>query len=139
MKGHPSRWNHGRKNIEAGRNSSPGGVVVGWEEDWNLRMEGQIRAVECHEKEYSGQWKAMKRLIGPGVFFFLNHVSFRCACVHAESLQSCLILCDPMDCILPGSCVHGIPGKNTGMGCHGLLKGNLPDRGIKPASLTSSA
>lgn len=64
MKGHPSRWNHGSKNIEMGRNSSPGGVVVGWEEGWNLRMEGQIRAVECHEKEYSGQWKAMKRLIG---------------------------------------------------------------------------
>ena len=27
------------------------------------------------------------------------------ACVHA---QSCLTLCNPMDCILPGSSVHGI-------------------------------
>ena len=26
----------------------------------------------------------------------------------AESLQSCLTLCDPMNCSLPGSCVHGI-------------------------------
>ena len=26
----------------------------------------------------------------------------------AKSLQSCLILCDPMDCSLPGSSVHGI-------------------------------
>ena len=26
----------------------------------------------------------------------------------AESLQSCLTLCDPMDCSLPGSSVHGI-------------------------------
>ena len=26
----------------------------------------------------------------------------------AKSLQSCLTLCDPMDCSLPGSCVHGI-------------------------------
>ena len=27
--------------------------------------------------------------------------------VCAKSLQSCLILCDPMDCSLPGSSVHG--------------------------------
>ena len=30
------------------------------------------------------------------------------ACVHEKSLQSCLTLCDPMDCSLPGSSVHGI-------------------------------
>ena len=29
-------------------------------------------------------------------------------CVHAQSLQSCLTLCDPMDCSLPGSSVLGI-------------------------------
>ena len=26
----------------------------------------------------------------------------------AKSLQSCPILCDPMDCSLPGSSIHGI-------------------------------
>ena len=30
------------------------------------------------------------------------------ACVHAQSLQSCLTLCDPMDYSLPGTSVHGI-------------------------------
>ena len=30
-------------------------------------------------------------------------------CVHVKSLQSCLTLCDPMDCSPPGSSVHGIP------------------------------
>ena len=30
------------------------------------------------------------------------------ACVHAKSLQSCPILCNPMDCSVPGSPVHGI-------------------------------
>ena len=30
------------------------------------------------------------------------------ACVRAKSLQSCLTLCDPMDCSLPGSSVPGI-------------------------------
>ena len=29
-------------------------------------------------------------------------------CVHAKSLQSCLTLCDPMDCNPPSSSVHGI-------------------------------
>ena len=31
---------------------------------------------------------------------------FSCVCVN--SLQSCLTLCDPMDCSLPGFSVHGI-------------------------------
>ena len=29
-------------------------------------------------------------------------------CVHAKLLQSCLTLCNPMDCIPSGSSVHGI-------------------------------
>ena len=36
--------------------------------------------------------------------------------VCAKPLQSCLTLCDPMDCSLPGSSVHGdSAGKNTGV------------------------
>ena len=30
----------------------------------------------------------------------------RNACMHAKSLQSCLTLCDPVDCSLPGFSVH---------------------------------
>ena len=38
--------------------------------------------------------------------------------------QSCLTLCDRMDCSLPGSSVHwDCPGKNTGVGCYFLLQG----------------
>ena len=52
-------------------------------------------------------------------------------CVVAKSLQSCLTLCDPMDCSLPGSSVHGdSPGKNTGVGCHALLQGIFPTQGL---------
>ena len=44
--------------------------------------------------------------------------------MHAKSRQSCLILCNPMDCSLPGFSVHGnSPGNNTGVGCHFLLQG----------------
>ena len=33
---------------------------------------------------------------------------FRRASVRVKSLQLCLTLCDPVDCSLPGSSVHGI-------------------------------
>ena len=53
----------------------------------------------------------------------------------AKSLQSCPTLFDPMDCSLPSSSVHrDSPDKNTGVACHALLQGDLPDPGIKPAS-----
>ena len=46
-----------------------------------------------------------------------------CMCVCVLVTQSCPTLCGPMDCIWSGSCFHGdSPGKNTGVGCHGLLK-----------------
>ena len=40
--------------------------------------------------------------------------------------QSCPTLCDPINCSLLGSSVHGdSPGKSTGAGCHTLLQGNF--------------
>ena len=42
---------------------------------------------------------------------------------------------DPVESSLPGSSVHGdFPGKNTGVGCHSLLQGNLPNPGTEPGS-----
>ena len=47
--------------------------------------------------------------------------------------QSCLTLCDPMDCSPPGPSVHwDSPGKNTGVGCHALLQGIFPTLGSNP-------
>ena len=49
--------------------------------------------------------------------------------------QSCLTPCDPMDCSLPGSSVHGdSPGKNTGVGKNtgDLLQGIFPTQGSNP-------
>ena len=47
--------------------------------------------------------------------------------------QSCLTLCDPMDCSPPGSPVHGYSsGKNTGVDCHALLQGVFPTQGSSP-------
>ena len=51
----------------------------------------------------------------------------------SEVAQSCPTLCDPMDCSLPGSSVHGIfPGKNTGVGWHFLLRRIYPTQGLNP-------
>ena len=48
----------------------------------------------------------------------------------AKLLQSCLILCDPMDCSLPWPlCPWDFPGRNTGVGCHSLLQGIFPTQG----------
>ena len=44
--------------------------------------------------------------------------------------QLCLTLCNPIDCSLPGSSVHGdSPGKNTEVGCHVLFQGIVPTQG----------
>ena len=54
--------------------------------------------------------------------------------------QLCPTLCDPVDRSPPGSSVHrDSPGKNTGVGCHALLQGNLPNPGIKSRSPTLQA
>ena len=45
--------------------------------------------------------------------------------------QSCPTLCDPMDCSLPGSSIHGIL-QNPGVGCHFLFQGIFPTQGSKP-------
>ena len=64
-------------------------------------------------------------------------------CIRSDQIrsvaQSCLTLCNPMDCSPPGSFVHGILQA-------GILEwvaippsGDLPDPGIEPVSLMSPA
>ena len=49
--------------------------------------------------------------------------------------QSCLTLCDPLDCGPPGSSIHGIfPSKNTGNGNPFSPPGDLPDPEIETVS-----
>ena len=51
-------------------------------------------------------------------------------CVRAKLLQSCLTLCDPMDCSLPGSSVHGILQTRILKWIALPSSGDLPDPGI---------
>ena len=51
-----------------------------------------------------------------------------------EVAQSCPTLCDPMDLSSRLLCPWEFPGKSTGIGCHFLSSGDLPDPGIEPRS-----
>ena len=48
--------------------------------------------------------------------------------------QSCLTLCDPIDCDPRLLCPRNSPGKNTGADSHSLSPGDLPNPGIKSKS-----
>ena len=49
--------------------------------------------------------------------------------------QPCLTLRNPIDGDPPGSSIHtDSPGKNTGIGGHALLPGDLPNPGVEPGS-----
>ena len=58
-----------------------------------------------------------------------------CAC--AKLFQLCLTLCNPMDCSLPGSSVHGILQYWSGLPCP--PPGHLSDPEIEPTCLLSLA
>ena len=59
--------------------------------------------------------------------------------MHAKSLQSCLTLCDPMDCNPLGSSVQEILQARTLEWVAMPPPGDLPSPGIEPTSLTSPA
>ena len=65
-------------------------------------------------------------LMLPELFFNLKNVS--------ESEVTQLPLCDPMDCSLPGSSVHGIFQARVQSGLPFPSPGDLPNLGIKPGS-----
>ena len=58
------------------------------------------------------------------VYFFLTQYT---AAAAAKSLQSCPTLCDPRDVWQPTRLTRpwDSPGKNTGVGCHCLLRHSI--------------
>ena len=57
----------------------------------------------------------------------------------SEVAQSCPTLCDPVDCSLPGSSVHGVLQAKYWSGLPFPSPGDLPDPGIEPRSPTLQA
>ena len=60
-------------------------------------------------------------------------------CMHAKSLQSCLTLCDPVDCSPPGSSVNGILQQEFWNGVPFPSPEGLLYPRIEPTSLMSPA
>ena len=67
------------------------------------------------------------------------HYLHKGACMHARSLQSCLTLCDPMDCNPPGSSLLGIPQARILEQVTISSSRDLANPGIELASLMSPA
>ena len=60
--------------------------------------------------------------------------------MHAQSLQSCLTLCDPMDCVAYQAPLStGFSRQEHWSGLPFPSPGDLPKSGIKPTSPTSQA
>ena len=60
-----------------------------------------------------------------------------CACTCAQSLQSHLTLCDPVDCSPPGYSIHGILQEGYWRGFPCPPPGDLSDPGVEPTSSAS--
>ena len=76
----------------------------------------------CHHLHILHQQYMWKLFLAP-------HVGFT---YWSEVAQSCPTLCDPMDCSLPGSTIHGIFQQEYWSGLPLPSPGDLPEPGIEP-------
>ena len=81
-------------------------------------------------------WTRLKRLSSSSTKIQLFSKSPPAWWVHAKSLQSCLTLCDPMDCSLSSSSM-GFSRQEYWSGLPWPPPGDLPDPGIEPAFFMS--
>ena len=90
--------------------------------------------------ESQGTWSRLKaRSACWGTEFVHHSTIFLFALAHVVYLlQSCLTLCDTMDCSPPDSSVHGILQARIVDWVVMPSSGDLPDAGIEPASLISA-
>ena len=91
-------------------------------------------------------WIAISYQVHQHDFFFFNNVEclklpLWCVCAQScptlqpHGLQGAPALQESARLL----CLWNFPGKNTGVGCHFFLQGNLPDPGVEPMSLVSPA
>ena len=132
---------HGKERLQGGgRTAGPGGdqEFHFGEVEWGCLLAGQVGVLEDGSMCSSG---------APGSLLSRPHADGEPAWGPSPSplvgvvlaAQSCLTLCDPMDCSLPGSsrlpCPWDFPGKNSGVHCHSLLQGIFPTQGSNPGLL----
>ena len=79
-------------------------------------MSNSVRPQRRQPTRLPHPWESPGKNTGVGCHFLLQSMKVKSK---SEVTQSCLNLCNPMGCSLPGSSVHGIfPGKSTGVDCH---------------------
>ena len=62
----------------------------------------------AENRKMEGFFFFLNLLINAGLEQYLVHIKHSINCFHCLVPQSCPTLCDPIDCSLPGSSVHGI-------------------------------
>ena len=106
----------------------------------------QARILECvvmpSSRDLPGartELTLLMRLTLAGGFFNISatwEAHYRWFAVLCLVAQSCPTLCNPIDCSLLDSSIHGdSPGKNTGVDSHFLLQGIFPTQGSTPGLL----
>ena len=83
-----------------------------------IRIQMKMLWMEIHLQ--INLWDGNIRIVA--LLLFFKKLCFSLSTIHAKSLQSFPTLCDPIDGSPLGFPVPGIPGKNTGVGCHFLLQ-----------------
>ena len=103
----------------------------------NVRSNKHITSGKASPRSFqTGFWRMRKFLskkVGTQEFWKYGPSGFKGLMVQSEVAQSCPTLCDPTDCSLLGSSIHGIfPGKSAGVGCHFPLQGIFPTQESNP-------
>ena len=78
-------------------------------------------------------WLRLKLLGWSRPLYLFSEVPADLLCM--LSRFSLVSLCNLIDCSPPGSSPWDSPGKNTGVGCHALLRGIFPTQGSNPGLL----
>ena len=73
---------------------------------WEICMQVKKQYLEPDMEEWTGS-KVGKEYVKT-VYCHPAYLTSMQSKIETEISQPCLTLCDPMDCSLPGSCVHGI-------------------------------
>ena len=89
------------RNLYTGQEAT----VRTWQEttDWFQIGKGVLQGWYCHPAYWTSMQSTPWEMLG----WNKHKLESRLPAAAAKSLQSCLTLCGPMDCSLPGSSIHG--------------------------------
>ena len=97
----------------------------------------KLPSVSHHSKQSITYFTIRVRTWGASVLTISLTLRWQAEMIKVRSISVCVLshvwLCDPMDCSLPGSSVHGVFQKEYWRGCHFLLQGIFLIKPMSPA------